>query len=118
MDAMLASPRLGFSATVTSTPNAKRDLHGCRYPSFFVPPSPSQDDASELPSIVVEDLTLVSHDDSTRTVLSSPRMPVWNAFPASALSFLSTRTGAAYTTVAPKKTSGKNLMKILRKRRW
>ncbi|GJE86327.1 hypothetical protein PsYK624_024070 [Phanerochaete sordida] len=84
MDALLASasPRLGFSATVTSTPNAKRDSHECRYPSFFVPPSPSQDDASELPSIVVEDLTFVSPDDSTRTVLTSPRMPVWDAFPA------------------------------------
>ncbi|EKM56686.1 uncharacterized protein PHACADRAFT_253949 [Phanerochaete carnosa HHB-10118-sp] len=89
MHATLTTTRIAYSSTVTRTRKPKRrDSVASRCPAFYDPPSPSQYD--EPPSAVVEDLTLVSYDDSTlsadtplgRSPLKSPRTPAWKAFPA------------------------------------
>lgn len=90
MDDTLSSPRrTAYSSTVTRTPKPRRhrDSLAHRRAAFYDSPSPSQ--YGELPSIVVEDITLVSTDDSAlsadaslgRSFLGSPRTPVWKAFP-------------------------------------
>lgn len=89
MDATLTSTRIAYSSTVTRTREPKRrDSVAPRCPAFFDPPSLSQHD--EPPSVVGEDFTLVSNDDSAlsadtplgRSFLKSPRTPAWKAFPA------------------------------------